>query len=126
MFNATAKTGAEIAIWGAPRMSDRVRTQSVEFSQDCPNCVVTPTGYEFCAAHLAALRGERKNNNRSVSSPAAPVEPPVLSRASIDELIDAYFSRQQFISQQIAGGVRHGMIALRDAILESLSQEASE
>ena len=24
------------------------------------------------------------------------------------------------ISQQIAGGVRHGMIALRDAILESL------
>jgi hypothetical protein len=66
-------------------MSDRVRTQSVEFSQDCPNCVVTPTGYEFCAAHLAALRGERKNNNRSVSSPAAPVEPPVLSRASIDE-----------------------------------------
>ena len=60
-------------------MSDRVRTQSVEFSQDCPNCVVTPTGYEFCDAHLAALRRERENNDRSVSSPAAPVEPPVLN-----------------------------------------------
>jgi hypothetical protein len=61
---------------------------------------------------------------------AAPVEPPVLSRQITKDWLDAVINDISVLSNKRPGGgywsFLDGARALRDAILESLSQEASE
>ena len=57
---------------------------------------------------------------------AAPVEPPVLSRQFLDSLITAHNGENCTNFRDAYYNWLRGAESLRDAILESLSQEASE
>lgn len=123
-------------------MSDR--TNSVAFSQPCPNCVETATGYEFCDVHASLLNDRDQTPSEvdfkrqwdaaqehqreewawqmfdALNAERAPVEPPVLSREFLDSLIEQTTKRLD-PSPNDAATVNTALQHFARAILESLS-----
>jgi hypothetical protein len=90
----------------------------------CKNC-----GKEIEArgwTHEYSIFCDIPGNNADLqyAEPAAPVEPPVLSREKLEAMIAQVKERRRLEGDWFALSESKAMWALRDAILESLSQEA--
>ena len=86
----------------------------------CKNCgkEMEARGWTHADAIFCDIPGQLQ-----YAEPAAPVEPPVLSRAAIDEMIERKVWHK---GPAIEMHMKIGAVLLRDAVLESLAPKEGE